>query len=106
MQGTGAIPAASTFSVQASTGDSGRQNTAKLHDGEGFASREDRAVLRQEATVNGGSRPGRATESATVRVNDDPDLAAVVTAWPNLPDSVRAGILVMATGLEHVKNSV
>lgn len=25
----------------------------------------------------------------------DPDLAAVVTAWPNLPDALRVGILAM-----------
>ena len=27
--------------------------------------------------------------------SDDPDLRAVVEAWPNLPDTVKAGILAM-----------
>jgi hypothetical protein len=58
------------------------------------------------ATVNGGSRPARATESATGPLIDDPDLTAVVAAWPELPDAVRTGILAMATGLERPKNSI
>jgi len=38
-------------------------------------------------------RPLRATRVATPRLPDDPDLAAVVAAWPDLPDALRAGIL-------------
>jgi hypothetical protein len=38
----------------------------------------------------------------------DPDLAAVVEAWPSLPDAVRAGIIAMvrsyaASGRERAK---
>ena len=91
----GAIPAASTFSVQASTGDSKRQDSSNLPDLSGVATNADRRDLRQGATANGGSRPGYATESATRSLNDDPDLAVVVAAWPELPETIRAGIVAM-----------
>jgi hypothetical protein len=91
----GAIPAASTFSIQASMGDRRRQETSKLPDGEGVASNEDRSVLRQGATTDGGTRPGRATESATMVNAEYPDLAVVSAAWPELPEAVRAGIVAM-----------
>jgi hypothetical protein len=98
----GAIPAASTFSVHASPDDIERQDASKLHDDDRVPSHEDRPDFRQEATVNGGSRPGRATESATGTLFNDPNLAVVVAAWPEFPEAVRAGILAMATGLEHI----
>lgn len=34
-------------------------------------------------------------DSATIRQPHDPELAAVVTAWPHLPQAVRAGIVAM-----------
>ena len=102
----GAIPAASTFSEHASTGDRERQDTSNLPDGERIAIPARRAVVRQEATGSGRSRPTRTTKSATGPVVDDLALAVVVAAWPDLPDSVRAGILAMATGLAHLKNSI
>jgi hypothetical protein len=40
-------------------------------------------------------RSPRATKNATRALPDDPDLAAVVTAWPKLSEAVRAGILAM-----------
>src|SRR5262245_10116968 len=40
-------------------------------------------------------RPSTATQIATRMLPDDPDLAAVVAAWPGLPDAIRAGILAM-----------
>jgi hypothetical protein len=91
----GAIPAASTFSVQVSTGDSKRQDSSNFPDGSGVATNADRRHLRQGATANGGTRPGYATESATNSLNDDPDLAVVVAAWPELPETIRAGIVAM-----------
>jgi hypothetical protein len=36
------------------------------------------------------ARPKETSEAAV-----DPDLAAVVDAWPNLPDAVRVGIVAM-----------
>ena len=78
--------------------------TSKPSDSHGVASHDDDAVFRQEATVSGGSRPPRATESATRAVFDDPDLATVVAAWPDLPDTVRAGILAMVSACEDLKN--
>ncbi len=47
----------------------------------------------QQATENNAVRPLRATRVATPLLPDDPDLAAVVVAWPDLPDALRAGIL-------------
>jgi hypothetical protein len=75
-------------------------------DGVRVASREKSAVLRQQATVSGGTRPPRATESAAVPLVDDPALAAVVADWPDLPDTIRAGILAMVTDCEVLKNSI
>ena len=44
-------------------------------------------------------RPSTATENATrscqADVTTDPDLAAVVTAWSDLPDAIKAGIVAM-----------
>jgi hypothetical protein len=92
---SGAIPAASTFSVQASTCDSKRQDSSNFPDGSGVATNADRRHLRQGATANGGTRPGYATESATSSLNDDPDLAVVVAAWSKLPEAVRDRIVAM-----------
>jgi hypothetical protein len=91
----GAIPAASIFSVHASTSDWRCHETAKLPDGSGVATNADRRHLRQGATTNGGTRPGCATESATRFMAEYPDLAVVSAAWPDLPEAVRAGIVAM-----------
>jgi len=79
--------------LSGSTIDSERQDASKLHEDEGVASNAKRQYLRREATVNGGSRPGRATESATGHSPNDPDLAIVVAAWLELPKTVRAVIV-------------
>ena len=52
-------------------------------------------MLRQEASANGGLRPARATESATRPQETDPDLAAIIAAWPGVPDAVRALVVKM-----------
>jgi hypothetical protein len=83
---TGAIPAASTLSAQASTGDGKRHIVSEVADPEGVVLQQGRRDLRQVTTANVGSRPPRATESATGPLFDDPALAAVVAAWPHLPD--------------------
>jgi hypothetical protein len=48
-------------------------------------------------------RPERATESATAGatdpVSDDPDLAAVIAAWPRLSSPVRKRITKLAAGV-------
>jgi hypothetical protein len=90
-----AIPAASTFPAHASTGDARRQETSELPDSHGVASPVGEPDRRQRATVDVGSRPGRATESATSPMRDDPILAVVVCAWPALPEAVRAGVVVI-----------
>jgi hypothetical protein len=41
------------------------------------------------------TRPSRATRGATGLLPDDPDLAAVVAAWPELPEPIKAGIVAM-----------
>jgi hypothetical protein len=40
-------------------------------------------------------RAPTATETATRHLPDDSNLAAVVAAWPALPEAIRAGILAM-----------
>ena len=100
----GAIPAA-TFSAQASIGDSTRHSTSKPPDNPGVASHDGGAVFRQEATASGGSRPPRATESDTGAIIGGPDLASVVAAWPDLPDSVRVAIVAMVSACEDSENS-
>ncbi len=35
------------------------------------------------------------TTIVSIRSHHDPDLAAVVDAWPELPEAIRAGILAM-----------
>jgi hypothetical protein len=101
-----AIPAASTFSEQASTGDSSRHNTSKPSDSPRVASYHNGAVFRQDATASGGSRPAGATERATRPVFDDHDLATDVAARPDLPDTVRAGILAMVSACKDLKNLI
>jgi hypothetical protein len=58
------------------------------------------------ATTSVGSRPAGATESATRAVFDDYDLATVVAAWPDLPDTVRARILAMVSACKDLKNLI
>jgi hypothetical protein len=89
------FPAASTFSVQASTGDGRRSDTSKLTKCKGVTLQADSHDLRQEAIVTACSRPPRATESAAGALPHDPDLAAVVAAWPELLETVRAAIIAM-----------
>jgi hypothetical protein len=51
---------------------------------------------RQDATENDPIRSRRATRGATRDcVVPDPDLAAVVAAWPELPESIKAAIVAM-----------
>jgi len=51
--------------------------------------------LRQQETVADCDRPQTATEKATGLLPSDPGLAAVIDAWPELPEAVRAGIVAM-----------
>ncbi|MGO8903887.1 MAG: hypothetical protein ACLQU5_36960 [Isosphaeraceae bacterium] len=41
------------------------------------------------------TRPQRATQGTTRLLPDNPDLAAVVAAWPSLPEAIKAGIVAM-----------
>ena len=50
----------------------------------------DRSEFRQQAAQHVVPRPRRAIGSATDAIGDDPDLPAVIVAWPNLPEAVRA----------------
>ena len=100
----GAIPAASTFSEQATRADNGRQSTSKASDDDGVAARNGSRDFRQLTTANGGSRPPRATESATRIMAEYPDSAVVAAGWPQLPEAVRAGIVAMVKSVprKHV----
>jgi hypothetical protein len=91
----GAIPAASTFSEHASTGDTTRHSTSRPSDRQGVASCGERADLRQEATASVVPRPTRATKNATKLLTEYPDLAIILDAWTELPHVVRAAILAM-----------
>lgn len=50
---------------------------------------------RQYPTVTDPTRPPRATAGATFLAAPDADLAALVAAWPTLPEAIRAGIVAM-----------
>jgi hypothetical protein len=53
-----------------------------------------------EPNAPGSNRIPTATEIATtLYVVADPDLAAVVAAWPELPEVIRAGILAMVNSV-------
>jgi hypothetical protein len=97
----GAIPAASTFSKHASTSDNTCHNTSKLSDDGVVESHDGRRDLGQVTTADGGSRPGRATESATRLMAEYPDLAVVLAAWPELSEAVRAGIVLIASAAQQ-----
>ena len=45
--------------------------------------------------MSGHEPPSEATNGGAAEALADPDLAAVVKAWPELPRAVRAGILAM-----------
>ncbi len=56
---------------------------------------------RQYPNESGSIHPLTATQNATRLLPDDPGLAAVVAAWPDLPEAIKAGIVAMvkaATG--------
>jgi hypothetical protein len=50
---------------------------------------------RTEPTPSEPLRLPSATRGATRLLPNDPDLAAVVAAWPELPEAIKAGILAM-----------
>jgi hypothetical protein len=76
-----------------SISDKPRHDTSKLSDDDEVASHNERRDLRQVTTECDGSRPRRATESATRLMAEYPDLAVISSAWPELPEAVRAGIV-------------
>src|SRR5262249_28152327 len=51
---------------------------------------------RQNQSTSVQSRHKRATEGATGTITDDAELAAVIEAWPNLSQAVRASIIKLA----------
>jgi hypothetical protein len=59
-----------------------------------------KASSRQNPNETGSIRPQTATQNATrvcqPAVVDDPELAAVVSAWPELPEAIRTGIVAMS----------
>jgi hypothetical protein len=91
----GAIPAASTFSERASTSDSSRHLTPNDNITEQVATHYEAGDSRQQSASSVLPRPHGATECATRPVAEYPDLAAVVMAWPELPQAVRAAIAAM-----------
>jgi len=73
-----------------------RQNTSKAANSNELRQAHSDSASRTEPTQDDPRRPPRATRGATRDcIVDDPDLAAVVAAWPELPEAIRAGILAM-----------
>ena len=63
--------------------------------------------LRQHTTESDPKRLPRATRGATrvvAALEDDPNLAAVVDAWPDLPAALKAGIVAMAKATARVRS--
>ena len=89
----GAIPAASTFSELASSSDKSRHVTSQAASAKEVATHDNEGESRQEATASDMPRPLAATKSATTLLADDPDLAVVLAAWPDLPLAVRAAVV-------------
>jgi hypothetical protein len=79
-----------------------RQNAAETVSGPTFpvftpssATEQPITLSRQEPTDNAPKRLPTATENAPALLPADPALAAVVDAWPTLPEAVRASILML-----------
>ena len=89
------FPPPPLFSVHASANDNTRLDASNPAIPSGVTSFQDSPVSRQDAAVCDPVRSPGATENATRDLPDDPDLAAVVTAWSSLPEAVRAGIVAM-----------
>lgn len=77
-------------------GERTRQNTSNAASPLGLRQPHSDRGSRTEPIQNDSPRLPRATRGATRdRVVPDPDLAAIVAAWPELPEALRAGILAM-----------
>jgi len=51
--------------------------------------------LQQSIAQKAGNEAGFRAENAPAETPPDPDLRAVIEAWPNLPEVVKAGIMAM-----------
>ncbi|MGO9601622.1 MAG: hypothetical protein ACLP7Q_26910 [Isosphaeraceae bacterium] len=72
-----------------------RQNTSKAANSLGLRQPHSHSKSRTDPTRCDPPRLPRATRGATGPPPADPELAAVVAAWPGLPEAIRAGILAM-----------
>ncbi len=72
-----------------------RQNTSKTVSRKTLRQPHPDSRSRTEPTLSASIRPPTATPNATRMLPDDRDLAAVVDAWPDLPEAIRAGIVAM-----------
>ena len=75
--------------------DGERQDAHKPPTPKGVSLFQEQPDSRQQAAASVDPRPGRATKSATEWLPDDPDLGAIIDAWPELPAAVKAGIVAM-----------
>jgi hypothetical protein len=80
-------------SDQASSDDSSRHMTSKSDGAQEVATPQDQADSRQQAARSVLPRSPRATKSTTLLLVEYPELAAVLAAWPALPDTVRANVV-------------
>ncbi len=74
---------------------SSRQDTSKCVNAKGLRRTASPQRSSQSATESDMTRPQRATQGTTRLLPDNPDLAAVVAAWPSLPEAIKAGIVAM-----------
>jgi len=85
-------------------GEGTRQNTSKAANSLGLRQPHSYSRSRTDPTRSDSPRLPRATRGATGPLPDDPDLAAVVDAWPKLPEAIKACIVAMvkaASGSEE-----
>ncbi len=75
--------------------DRNRQNPANYGVKPSSPSAQSLPSSRQDTTDSASIRPPTATQNATHLLPDDPGLAAVVDAWPDLPEAIKAGIVAM-----------
>jgi hypothetical protein len=51
--------------------------------------------MRQDPSPLASAGPSTATENATGLIPSDPDLHEIISAWPSLPEAIKAGIIAM-----------
>jgi hypothetical protein len=85
------------------TSASSRQNTSKRVSSKWLRQTAHPCESRHDTSESDTTRPPRATHGATQLPSDDPDLAAIVAAWPDLPETIKAGIMGMVRSVLPIR---